>query len=308
MTCTIRKENRQSKTGQHCEKGLRNAEKRGLQVAIELVHDAGDLSIPVVDVLEALLAPEDLPLRQAGTKNFTLSIKPTQCVDRPLALREHLDRQVLLQGARIQQVVVEGLVHAEAPALLVGKLLGGVGIPGLLHAHRRVALLDDQLGLQHKITGTSVSGKRRMQNCTLMLATAYVNNDGVSLPKQNTAAGNDVGPDLSVDVLAITPQRKPAGVGASVNDPVGMSLQEHSEIVVRRSPIVKFVLERIGLEQHIAEVSHHNVRVLRVLGCPGLVSIVARQRNREIGGVVEFAAYITVPCALYRYQVHRYVI
>lgn len=125
-----------------------------LQIAVQLVHHAGDLSVPVVHVLVGLFAAQDLPLGQRGAQDLGVAEEAPHSVHGPLALREDLDAHELVEGARVEEVVVEGLVDAQAPALLVtaearGDVARGSGHVGLhfLHADGDIPLRRDQMGL-----------------------------------------------------------------------------------------------------------------------------------------------------------------
>ena len=95
-----------------------------LHKSIELVHDARDLSVPIVYIFKGCLPPNDLPIRKHRAQYLLLAVESAHSVNRPLPLLEHLHVQHGGQLPRVVEVVVERLIHPEAVAVSVC----GVGI------------------------------------------------------------------------------------------------------------------------------------------------------------------------------------
>ena len=103
----------------------------------------------------------------------------------------------------------------------------------------------------------------------------YVYNDGISGAEDNATAGDRTGTDSAIHILAVAPHDVPTHVWAAVDDSVGVRFMEKNQIVVRRTPIAEFVLERIRLEQNVAEIRYHNICIFGVFCCPCLVHVVS---------------------------------
>eukprot|EP00601_Ochromonadales_sp_CCMP2298_P008769 CAMPEP_0173202434 /NCGR_PEP_ID=MMETSP1141-20130122/18974_1 /TAXON_ID=483371 /ORGANISM="non described non described, Strain CCMP2298" /LENGTH=159 /DNA_ID=CAMNT_0014127805 /DNA_START=55 /DNA_END=535 /DNA_ORIENTATION=- len=107
---------------------------------VQLVHHAGNLPVPVVHILVRSLAPQNLPLRQTRPEDLLISVEPADGVGGPLALGKDLDSHELVQTARIEKKIVEGLINAQTPAILVAGC--GVGAPSLYEG-----VVVDELGV-----------------------------------------------------------------------------------------------------------------------------------------------------------------
>lgn len=117
--------------------------------SIELVHNRRNFTVPVVHVFERRLPANDLPLAQRRAEDLPVAVEAAHRVDRSLALLEHLHVEVAVQRVRVEQVVVEALVHSEADAVHIG----GVGVSAATHAN--VLLRGDHIVLQARHTCTN---------------------------------------------------------------------------------------------------------------------------------------------------------
>eukprot|EP00601_Ochromonadales_sp_CCMP2298_P026995 CAMPEP_0173288282 /NCGR_PEP_ID=MMETSP1143-20121109/10320_1 /TAXON_ID=483371 /ORGANISM="non described non described, Strain CCMP2298" /LENGTH=159 /DNA_ID=CAMNT_0014227009 /DNA_START=131 /DNA_END=611 /DNA_ORIENTATION=- len=73
-------------------------------------------------------------------EDLLISVEPADGVGGPLALGKDLDSHELVQTARIEKKIVEGLINAQTPAILVAGC--GVGAPSLYEG-----VVVDELGV-----------------------------------------------------------------------------------------------------------------------------------------------------------------